>query len=197
MSTIVTIVVVPITIAVIGVVNHNFEFIIKKLSTLIPALKYKSNFDKVVSAKLYMDSLTKSLEARPNIGKAVLIAITNGGNIAKPEGLLYGTIINPSRYIDTFNKQVIDSDYLRLVQEVYMNKYTKREVKDLEDYSILKNLLLSQGYNETHCFDVKEIATKKTFTYVFLAVDLEEGMKLQPEDNDEIRNVINEVNKLL
>lgn len=197
MSSVVVGAIVTILVAGIGVVSHNLEFIVNFLGKYIHFFRYKSNFDKVVSAKLYIDALARGLQGRANIKKASVVAITNGGTIVKPEGVIYGTIIHPMEYIHTFNKEVIGVEYLQMVKEVYLKGQADRKVEDFSDYSPIKNLLISQGVATTKCFSIKEISSKTTFTYLFLAVDIEEGKTLDAEDLNDIRTTVNEIKKLL
>ena len=188
---------VAITVALTGLVSHNFSFFREKLSVWIPFLKYKVDFEKVVSAKIHMDVLTKSLQNRPTIKRAYLVVITNGGSIVKPEGNLYGTIIHPTELTHTFDKQAINSEFMQMVQKVYTNEYTEATVDDLKEHGLLGTMLRALNLYKTHWYSVKAITSETSFSYVFLAVDTEKGQELSFDDNDDIRQVVNVVQKLL
>ena len=179
---------------ILGVVSSNFD----AFKYMLPKRwRKETNFGQVVSTKLHLDTLARLLQNRANINKAVLIHVSNGGTVLKPEGLFYGTIINPTEFTHTFNKQALDNEYIQMVQDIYQEGKTIRNVRDLKPDGLLRPLLITQKVSETHCYHVKEIHNKNNFCYIFLAVDVHMGATLNDEDNDAIRNVISQIQNIL
>lgn len=179
---------------ILGVISSNFE----AFRYMIPKKwRKETDFGQVVSTKLHLDTLARLLQNRANINKAVLIHVSNGGTVLKPEGLFYGTIINPTEFTHTFNKQALDNEYIQMVQDIYQEGKTIRNVRDLKPDGLLRPLLITQKVSETHCYHVKEIHNKNNFCYIFLAVDVHMGATLNDEDNDAIRNVISQIQNIL
>ena len=192
-------------IAVIGLLSVFVGGILGVVSSNFDAFKYmlprrwrkETNFGQVVSTKLHLDTLARLLQNRANINKAVLIHVSNGWTVVKPEGLLYGTIINPTEFTHTFNKQTLDNEYIHMVQEIYQDGKAIRSIQDLNKNGLLRPLLITQKVSETHCFHVKEIHNKNNFCYIFLAVDVNMGATLNDEDLDAVRNVISQIQNIL
>ena len=179
---------------ILGVISSNFE----AFKYMVPKKwRKETDFGQVVSTKLHLDTLARLLQNRANINKAVLIHVSNGGTVLKPEGLFYGTIINPTEFTHTFNKQALDNEYIQMVQDIYQEGKTIRNVRDLKPDGLLRPLLITQKVSETHCYHVKEIHNKNNFCYIFLAVDVNMGATLNDEDNDAIRNVISQIQNIL
>ena len=179
---------------ILGVVSSNFD----AFKYMLPKRwRKETNFGQVVSTKLHLDTLARLLQNRANINKAVLIHVSNGGTVVKPEGLLYGTIINPTEFTHTFNKQTLDNEYIHMVQEIYQDGKAIRSIQDLNKNGLLRPLLITQKVSETHCFHVKEIHNKNNFCYIFLAVDVNMGATLNDEDLDAVRNVISQIQNIL
>ena len=179
---------------ILGVVSSNFD----AFKYMLPKRwRKETNFGQVVSTKLHLDTLARLLQNRANINKAVLIHVSNGGTVLKPEGLFYGTIINPTEFTHTFNKQALDNEYIQMVQDIYQEGKTIRNVRELKTDGLLRPLLITQKVSETHCYHVKEIHNKNNFCYIFLAVDVHMGATLNDEDNDAIRNVISQIQNIL
>ena len=179
---------------ILGIISSNFE----AFEYMVPKKwRKETDFGQVVSTKLHLDTLARLLQNRANINKAVLIHVSNGGTVLKPEGLFYGTIINPTEFTHTFNKQALDNEYIQMVQDIYQEGKTIRNVKGLKPDGLLRPLLITQKVSETHCYHVKEIHNKNNFCYIFLAVDVHMGATLNDEDNDAIRNVISQIQNIL
>jgi len=179
---------------ILGIISSNFE----TFKHMVPKKwRTETDFGQVVSTKLHLDTLARLLQNRANVNKAVLIHVSNGGTVLKPEGLFYGTIINPTEFTHTFNKQALDNEYIQMVQDIYQEGKTQRSVKELNPDGLLRPLLVTQRVGETHCFHVKEIHNKNNFCYIFLAVDVHMGAQLNDEDFDAIRNVISQIQNIL
>lgn len=179
---------------ILGIISSNFE----TFKHMVPKKwRRETDFGQVVSTKLHLDTLARLLQNRANVNKAVLVHVSNGGTVLKPEGLFYGTIINPTEFTHTFNKQALDNEYIQMVQDIYQEGKTQRSVKELNPDGLLRPLLVTQRVGETHCFHVKEIHNKNNFCYIFLAVDVHMGATLNDEDFDAIRNVISQIQNIL
>lgn len=179
---------------ILGIISSNFE----TFKHMMPKKwRRETDFGQVVSTKLHLDTLARLLQNRANVNKAVLVHVSNGGTVLKPEGLFYGTIINPTEFTHTFNKQALDNEYIQMVQDIYQEGKTQRSVKELNPDGLLRPLLVTQRVGETHCFHVKEIHNKNNFCYIFLAVDVHMGATLNDEDFDAIRNVISQIQNIL
>ena len=179
---------------ILGIISSNFE----SFKYMVPKKwRKETDFGQVVSTKLHLDTLARLLQNRANVNKAVLIHVSNGGTVLKPEGLFYGTIINPTEFTHTFNKQALDNEYIQMVQDIYQEGKTQRSVKELNPDGLLRPLLVTQRVGETHCFHVKEIHNQNNFCYIFLAVDVHMGATLNDEDFDAIRNVISQIQNIL
>ena len=179
---------------ILGIISSNFE----TFKHMFPKKwRKETDFRQVVSTKLHLDTLARLLQNRANINKAVLVHISNGGTVLKPEGLFYGTIINPTEFTHTFNKQALDNEYIQMVQDIYQDGKAIRRIQDLNKNGLLRPLLITQKVSETHCFHVKEIHNKNNFCYIFLAVDVNMGATLNDEDLDVVRNVISQIQNIL
>lgn len=176
------------------------EVILKPIQrAIMPYIKkriedgFRKNQKGVYERKVAIASLLKLIEDQEGIVKAVQIQTKNGGGVPKANTPIYGSIVSPAKYSDTFRSQLLDSQYCDLVSNLITTKRLTFVTRDLPD-CILKDQLLTQGVRASIFFDAS--ITKSD--YNFIAVDLNVlPTDLPPEVRDSIRQYTNELIKLL
>ena len=189
-----------IEVILIGIGVGAVEFFLKPIQKMVTPIIKKSienrlrkNQKGVYEGKVAISSILRILEDLPEVIKAVQIQTKNGGGIPKAGTPIYGTIVSPSKYSETFNNQLLDSQYCSLISQLITDKKVVVKTEDLPE-CMLRDLFLSQGVKSTLCYDMA--ITKSD--YNFIAIDFNVPIEqLSDKTRDEIRTQINELHTLL
>ena len=104
-----------IEVILIGIGVGAVEFFLKPIQKMVTPIIKKSienrlrkNQKGVYEGKVAISSILRILEDLPEVIKAVQIQTKNGGGIPKAGTPIYGTIVSPSKYSETFKNQLRD-----------------------------------------------------------------------------------------
>lgn len=142
------------------------------LGKIFPSL-FIGEKKKVFQKILKMNDILYSIEALPNVKKAVLIETKNGGGIPKAGSEVRGTIVMPHRWNESFNNEVIDREYANVILNILNNKQYSYNVSDIPDGTMMSNMYNVQHIASCMCFEMFE--TRKKYTFLSIEFDCKLG----------------------
>jgi hypothetical protein len=139
-----------------------------KLGRMLPSL-FVGEKKKVFQQILKLNDIIYSIEALPNVKKAVLIETKNGGGIPKAGSEVRGTVVMPHKWNEFFNNQVIDREYAHIILQTLDKKYFSYNVSDLPKDTSMRNMWDVQGVKSCYTYEMEETRRK----YSFLSVEFD------------------------
>lgn len=150
---------------------------------------FHKNAENAVANNYKISQILEELAKCPEVKKAVLIKIHNGGMKIMAGDAIYGTIIYPSLWRSTFDRQLLDCEYQeKVVYPLLKHRKTWVNIKDLSGH--LRSIFSVQNVKCSLCYFIKIMPEK----FFFVAVDFEvEDNEISDNTKDEIRKAVNEV----
>jgi len=174
------------TFIVIAAIINNYRNEIKDL------LK-RDNVANAIDTNPKISEILERMATIKDIKKAVLIKVHNSGMRIMAGDSIYGTIIYPTSWRQSFNNQVLDIEYQeKVIKPLIEDKKVIVKTEDLERH--LKAIFELQGIKTSVCYLVKQMPEK----FFFVAFDFEINEdEIGAYEKDEMRKAINEIRILM
>lgn len=139
---------------------------------------------KVYDGKAILSTILLSMENLDHVVSAVQQQTKNGGGLPKAGSPLFGSVVSPAKYSESFRGQLLDGVYLQLIGKLIEEKKIMIITDELPDGCILKDLYQAHEIKAAVWYDM--MINKKE--YNFISVNLEVPFeKLPPSVKDDIR----------
>jgi hypothetical protein len=186
-------IVVAIGIGAMEVLLKPFQKMIMPVLKKLAEHGFRKNQKGVYERKVAIAALLALIEEQTGVVKAIQVQTKNGGGVPKAGTPIYGSIVAPVKYSDSFRSQLLDGQYCDMLGKLISQKQLTFLTDDLPP-CILKSQLRSQKITACMCFDAA--ITKSD--YNFISVDLSiSPMDLTDEAKDNIRQYTTDIIKLL
>lgn len=191
-----------IIISIVGaIVSAAVEIVYKPVSKkIIPYIKnwfeekIRRGQKKVYDSKAILSTILISMEKIDGVKTAVQQQTKNGGGVPKAGSPVFGSVISPSKYSDTFWNQLLDGTYCQFISRLMTEKRLIVSTHDLPAGCILKDLYQAHNITEAVWYDM---AITKSY-YNFIVVNLDRPYEqLTPMAKDSIRQYITTVKNIL
>jgi hypothetical protein len=142
---------------------------------------------KVYDGKAILSTILLSMENLDHVVSAVQQQTKNGGGLPKAGSPLFGSVVAPAKYSESFRGQLLDGVYLQLIGKLISEKKVMIITEDLPDGCILKDLYQAHEIKAAVWYDM--MINKKE--YNFISVNLEVPFdKLPAAVKDDIRQLM-------
>lgn len=186
-----------------GVILALFELIKFGISTWVQRRKQKENskerFNKLFDGVKDIYNILNIITQETNCSRAMVLKLSNGGNVPSLRGNLYGSILYesfmhplPSQYYK-WQHQLLDQDYLNLMKKVINNDSYLVKTNLLANDSLLKTLYKSQEIIESHV----HLLQLDDESIIYLTMNSHEKIKMDDKYKDLIRSCIADLKSIL
>ena len=167
-----------------------------KVKSWFPAKWVGQDLAEALVKKEIIEEALLGLHNFEEVEKAVLIRVDDSGKIISPTSKVYGSIVSPVSKVHTFDRQLLDQEYLKLIRDVYKKEILFLKKEAIHPESMLYHIFSTQGIKATYCVSVADIRVGDPH-YLFLSVDLKGDEPPSEEVKDAVRRVANLIrNKL-